>query len=71
MASKILATIAIAISGLLGLPAILYVFGSASVTTGSTIGNEALTGVGWQLLGFGTLLLVPILLFMFLLKGKR
>ena len=65
-----IATIAIAISGLIGLPAILYLFGSFSVTTGSTIGNEALINVGWDLILYGTLVLVPILGFMYL-KSKN
>ena len=70
MKSNILATIVIAISGLIGLPAIFYVFGSVSVTTGSTIGNEALTKVGWDIISYGTLLLIPILFFMYL-KSKK
>ena len=71
MKSSIVATIVIAISGLIGLPAIFYVFGSASVATGSTIGNEALTDAGWGLIGMGTLVLIPMLIIIVLMKSRR
>ena len=59
--SDIIAKILVSITGIFGLVAILYIFGSGMISAGATISNGMLVASGFALVLLGTLVLALIL----------
>jgi hypothetical protein len=62
--------IIVSVSGVLGLIAILYIYGSTMISAGATTSNDALASSGWGIIAFGTIVLFMIVFIPLILKKR-